>query len=52
MTTSLAEGGLGLGTCGLTEDVVQQLFVQQAGFSSVKKIDIDHPGNALWEALP
>eukprot|EP01102_Stenamoeba_stenopodia_P014591 TRINITY_DN4867_c0_g1_i1.p1 TRINITY_DN4867_c0_g1~~TRINITY_DN4867_c0_g1_i1.p1 ORF type:complete len:213 (+),score=56.15 TRINITY_DN4867_c0_g1_i1:147-785(+) len=52
MTTSLSEGGVGLGTCGLTEDVVQQLFIQQAGFSSVKRVDINHPGNVLWEVLP
>lgn len=50
MTTSLAEGGAGLGTCGLPEARVRQL-TSEAGFSSVRRV-IEDPFNVLYEIRP
>lgn len=50
MTTSLAEGGEGLGTLGLPESVLRSL-AREAGFSSVRRIEMDNPFNALYEVL-
>jgi 2-polyprenyl-3-methyl-5-hydroxy-6-metoxy-1,4-benzoquinol methylase len=50
MTTSLAEGGEGLGTLGLPESVLRSL-ASEAGFSSVRRIEMDNPFNSLYEVL-
>lgn len=49
MTTSLAHGGAGLGTCGFNPAVVQRMCAE-AGFRSVRRVDIDNPFNHLYEA--
>jgi SAM-dependent methyltransferase len=48
MTTSLAEGGEGLGTLGLPEPVLRQL-AGQAGFTQVRHVAMDNPFNSLYE---
>ncbi len=48
MTTSLAEGGEGLGTAGLPESKVHALATE-AGFEEVRRIPIEHPLYALYE---
>lgn len=48
MTTSLAEGGEGLGTLGLPEPKLRELAVQ-AGFSDVRRAEMDNPFNSLYE---
>jgi hypothetical protein len=48
MTTSLAQGGEGLGTCGCPPAVVHELG-QAAGFGSVRELDIGDPFNRLYE---
>jgi 2-polyprenyl-3-methyl-5-hydroxy-6-metoxy-1,4-benzoquinol methylase len=49
MTTSLAHGGAGLGTCGLPEAKFRELC-ENAGFSSVRRLPIENPFNNLYEA--
>lgn len=51
MTTSLAHGGHGLGTCGLPPARVQALC-RQAGFTTVQRLPIEDPFNALYEVRP
>jgi len=52
MTTSLAEGGEGLGTLGLPEPVLRQL-AGKAGFTQVRHVEMDNPFNRLYElAVP
>jgi 2-polyprenyl-3-methyl-5-hydroxy-6-metoxy-1,4-benzoquinol methylase len=48
MTTSLAHDGEGLGTLGFHEDKVRELC-EEAGFSSVRRIDMENPFNSLFE---
>jgi SAM-dependent methyltransferase len=48
MTTSLAQGGAGLGTCGCPPAVVEELG-HAAGFGSVRELDIGDPFNRLYE---
>ncbi len=48
MTTSLAEGGEGLGTLGLPEPVLRQL-AGKAGFGHVRHVEMDNPFNNLYE---
>ncbi len=48
MTTSLAEGGEGLGTLGLPEPVLRQL-AGKAGFAQVRHVEMDNPFNRLYE---
>jgi SAM-dependent methyltransferase len=48
MTTSLAEGGAGLGTLGLPEPVLRELAAE-AGFSAVRRVEMDNPFNSLYE---
>lgn len=48
MTTSLAQGGEGLGTCGCPPAVVEALG-HAAGFGSVRELDIGDPFNRLYE---
>jgi 2-polyprenyl-3-methyl-5-hydroxy-6-metoxy-1,4-benzoquinol methylase len=51
MTTSLAQGGAGLGTCGLPAAQVQELC-KQAGFATVRRLDIQDPFNSLYVVKP
>ena len=51
MTTSLAQGGAGLGTCGCPPSVVEDLG-RSAGFGSVRELDIGDPFNRLYELRP
>ncbi|MGI5238511.1 class I SAM-dependent methyltransferase [Dactylosporangium sp. CA-139066] len=48
MTTSLAEGGEGLGTLGLPEPVLSRLAAR-AGFARVRRVEMDNPFNSLYE---
>src|SRR5262245_17184290 len=48
MTTSLAEGGEGLGTLGLPEPVLHDLATK-AGFGKVRQVEMDNPFNNLYE---
>ncbi|WP_432832461.1 hypothetical protein [Dactylosporangium sp. CA-092794] len=48
MTTSLAEGGEGLGTLGLPEPVLARLAAK-AGFGQVRRVAMDNPFNSLYE---
>jgi SAM-dependent methyltransferase len=51
MTTSLAQGGAGLGTCGLPEAGVRELLTS-AGFRTVTRAPIDNPFNVLYVGRP
>lgn len=51
MTTSLAQGGAGLGTLGLHQPKMRELAAQ-AGFSSVDLAPIDNPFNVLYVLRP
>jgi hypothetical protein len=51
MTTSLARGGAGLGTCGCPPSVVETLG-RGAGFGSVREVPIENPFNRLYELRP
>lgn len=48
MTTSLAHGGAGLGTCGCPPEKVRQLCTE-AGFSRVRQLPLENPFNILYE---
>ena len=47
MTTSLAHGGAGLGTCGLPAGRVRELC-HESGFASVEQLDLQDPFNSLY----
>ena len=51
MTTSLAAGGEGLGTLGLTESKMRALCAD-AGFRSLRKVPLKDSINAVYEARP
>lgn len=51
LTVSLAEGGTGLGTCGLAEPVLRRL-AGEAWFSDLRRIETDDPFNCLYELTP
>ena len=51
MTTSLAQGGTGLGTVGFHEPKVRELCAA-AGFSAVRRVDMENPFNSLYEVRP
>ncbi len=48
MSTSLAQHGAGLGTCGFNEHTARRLCAE-AGFGTVTRVDIDNPFNILYE---
>jgi SAM-dependent methyltransferase len=48
MTTSLAHDGEGLGTCGLPESKLKELC-DKAGFSEVRRVEMENPFNNLYE---
>jgi 2-polyprenyl-3-methyl-5-hydroxy-6-metoxy-1,4-benzoquinol methylase len=50
MTVSLAQGGAGLGTCGVPESVLRRLCLE-GGFESVRRFD-EGPFDALYEVRP
>jgi hypothetical protein len=51
MTTSLAHGGAGLGTCGCPPERVRALCIE-AGFASVRRLPLENPFNVLYEITP
>jgi SAM-dependent methyltransferase len=51
MTTSLAHGGAGLGTCGCPPAVVERIG-HDAGFGVVREVQIGDPFNRLYELRP
>jgi SAM-dependent methyltransferase len=51
MTTSLAWGGVGLGTLGFHERMVQEMC-SEAGFHNVRKVPLENPFNNLYEIMP
>jgi SAM-dependent methyltransferase len=48
MTTSLANGGAGLGTLGFHESKVRD-FSAEAGFTSVRRLPLENPFNNIYE---
>jgi hypothetical protein len=48
MTTSLAHGGEGLGTCGPPEAKLRELC-DDAGFSDVRRLPLEDPFNNVYE---
>ena len=51
MTTSLAHHGEGLGTAGLPESKMRELSAE-AGFSHVRRVQLENPFNILYEITP
>ena len=52
MSSALAEeGGAGLGTLGLHEELLRKM-TRDAGFTKFKKLEIEHPVNAFYEVRP
>lgn len=51
MTTSLAQGGAGLGTAGMSESTVRRLC-GEAGFAGVRRLPLDDPFHAIYEVRP
>jgi 2-polyprenyl-3-methyl-5-hydroxy-6-metoxy-1,4-benzoquinol methylase len=51
MTTSLAHDGEGLGTAGLPESKVRELCAE-AGFGTVRRVEIENIINSLYEIRP
>lgn len=49
LTTSLADGGEGLGTCGLPEAEIRARC-EKAGFEAVDIVPFDNPFNVLYQA--
>jgi SAM-dependent methyltransferase len=51
MTTSLAQGGAGLGTVGFNEEVARTMSTE-AGFTEFRRVPLENPFNNLYEARP
>ena len=51
MTTSLSNGGAGLGTLGFHETKVRELSAE-AAFGSVRKLPLENPFNNIYEIKP
>jgi hypothetical protein len=51
LTTSLANGGVGLGTLGFNEKTAREMC-RKAGFSEVKRLPIENPFNIVYEIHP
>jgi hypothetical protein len=47
MTTSLAHGGAGLGTCGVSEPVLREM-AKGAEFADLTKVNLENPFNNLY----
>jgi SAM-dependent methyltransferase len=50
MSIAIGRGGEGLGTAGLHEAVVRD-YAQRAGFSAVRRVELNSPFNALFEVV-
>jgi 2-polyprenyl-3-methyl-5-hydroxy-6-metoxy-1,4-benzoquinol methylase len=48
LTTSLAQGGEGLGTCGFNEHTARE-WCAAAGFGTVRRVEMENPFNILYE---
>jgi SAM-dependent methyltransferase len=48
LTTSLAQGGEGLGTCGFNEHTARELCAE-AGFGTVRRVEMENPFNILYD---
>jgi 2-polyprenyl-3-methyl-5-hydroxy-6-metoxy-1,4-benzoquinol methylase len=48
MSTSLAQGGAGLGTCGFDEATARRMCAG-AGFGELRRVEIENPFNNLYE---
>jgi SAM-dependent methyltransferase len=48
LTTSLAQHGAGLGTCGFNEETARRMCAN-AGFGTVRRVEVDNPFNILYE---
>jgi hypothetical protein len=48
MTTSPAQNGAGLGTCGLTEPVLREMC-ERAGFREVRRPPLENPFTNVYE---
>jgi SAM-dependent methyltransferase len=48
LSTSLAQDGAGLGTCGFDEHTARRMCTA-AGFAEVRRVEIDNPFNNLYE---
>ncbi|HKG87803.1 MAG TPA: hypothetical protein VKA95_05710 [Nitrososphaeraceae archaeon] len=51
MTTSLAEGGQGLGSLGMPPSKVKE-YCNEAGCTQMRKLPLDNPFNILYEVKP
>jgi hypothetical protein len=51
LSTSVANGGPGLGTLGLPESRLRHLATD-AGFATVRRVPIESPFNNLYEIRP
>lgn len=51
MTTSLAGGGEGLGTCGFHEHKVNE-YCADVGFGTVRRLPLENPFNIVYEIRP
>jgi SAM-dependent methyltransferase len=51
MSTSLAQGGAGLGTLGLPEPKLRELAID-VGFAEVRRLPLEDPFNAVYEIKP
>jgi 2-polyprenyl-3-methyl-5-hydroxy-6-metoxy-1,4-benzoquinol methylase len=51
MTSSLAPGGTGLGTCGFNPYVAEQMC-KEAGFTGFRTLPLDNPFNNAYEITP
>lgn len=51
MTSSLAHGGAGLGTCGFNPYTAEQMC-KEAGFSQAHRLPLENPFNNVYEIVP
>ncbi len=51
LTTSLAEDGAGLGTCGFNPHAAEAMC-KKAGFSDVHRLPLENPFNTIYEITP
>lgn len=51
LTTSLADGGAALGTCGFNPYTVE-LMCKEAGFQEVRRLPLENPFNNVYEITP
>lgn len=51
LTSSLAHGGAGLGTCGFNPHTVE-LMCKEAGFQEVRRLPLENPFNNIYEITP